>query len=313
MKDRQPWSVRGVTREARAKAARAASHRHMTIGEWVTQTLIAAADRDLGLETGAADGAQSTSANLPARPAEQQRELTQALGALVRYLENTAQSNDLTRRLERTEHVLMGRIEQMAAGLYSLMQTMETRGMPVIDAESGATRLMLPDQSRLAAAVERIVDAEGRRQDQMDAVAEALTMLAAKVGDNVAPAVGESEVEEDEAGEAVEPLEPHAPTWSEDDAEPLVLDDEVTETEDIVEEADDAGEDIEEGDRTADDGASEETRPSMAASTAAWLAEGRRDESEDVVATIRARRVSDEESDGDGAKRGFFGRLFRRE
>jgi hypothetical protein len=78
MKDRQPWSVRGVTREARAKAARAASQQHQTIGEWVTQTLIAAADRDLGLASDAPAPADAPATNLPARQEGQQKELTQA-------------------------------------------------------------------------------------------------------------------------------------------------------------------------------------------------------------------------------------------
>ena len=43
-----PWSVRGVSQEARAKTAKAAHRRGETMGEWVTNALIRAADAELG-------------------------------------------------------------------------------------------------------------------------------------------------------------------------------------------------------------------------------------------------------------------------
>ncbi len=43
-----PWSVRGVSQEARAKTAKAAQRRGETMGEWVTNALIQAADAELG-------------------------------------------------------------------------------------------------------------------------------------------------------------------------------------------------------------------------------------------------------------------------
>ena len=329
MKDRQPWSVRGVSREARAKAARAAAQQHMTIGEWVTRTLIAAADRDLGLAPSEPSEPANATDNLPARPAEQQRELTHALGSLVRYLEKNAQTGDVSRRLERTEHVLMGRIEQMAAGLYSLMQTMENRTMPVVDANGGTARLISPDQSRLAAAVEKVVDAEARRQDQMAAVAEALTLLAARVGDpqaaDVAPqpetepqpeTASKPEIAPESADEATldEARTAKADlSWPSDDGlEPLVLADEVSEPEAAAEpdELNDAHEDGASDDEAGKGG--EEGHTSPAAATAAWMADWSRD-GEDVVANIRARRLADQEPDDNGDKRGFFGRLFRRD
>ena len=334
MKDRQPWSVRGVSREARAKAARAAAQQHMTIGEWVTRTLITAADRDLGLAPPEPSETSTTTDNLPARPAEQQRELTHALGSLVRYLEKNAQTGDVSRRLERTEHVLMGRIEQMAAGLYSLMQTMENRTMPVVDANGGTARLISPDQSRLAAAVEKVVDAEARRQDQMAAVAEALTLLAARVGDPQTADVAPEPAVEPQPETASKPdIAPESddeatldeartakadPSWQPDDElEPLVLADEVSEPEAA---ADTAAAEPDERNVADEDGASDneadkgvdEGHTSPAAATAAWMADWSRDGG-DVVANIRARRLADQEPEGDGEKRGFFGRMFRRD
>ena len=47
-KQSSPWSIRGVTREARAKATKAAARRRLTLGEWVTNALIEMANEDLG-------------------------------------------------------------------------------------------------------------------------------------------------------------------------------------------------------------------------------------------------------------------------
>ena len=310
MKDRQPWSVRGVTREARAKAARAASQQHKTIGEWVTQTLIAAADRDLGLVSELPSQAGSPATNLPARQDGQAKELTLALGALVQHLEKSAQANDVTARLERTEHALMGRMEQMAAGLYSLMQTMETRAMPVIEGESGA-RLMLPDESRLAEAVEKVVGAEGRRQDQMEAIAEALSLLAAKVGDaDVAaqsvPAV-ETEIKTEDASDAPsdnQPAQVGAEEPRDDDkaAKPV-------EPPPIAARFE-ANPPAEPAEPEATDTSVEADSPSPVLNGVA----GERDGDGDVVAAIRARsagRASDGSPQDPAPKRGLIGRLLR--
>jgi hypothetical protein len=329
MKDRQPWSVRGVTREARAKAARAASQQHQTIGEWVTLALIAAADRDLGLEPGSPPETDSPATNLPAKTDAQQRELTQALGALVRYLESS-QTGDVTRRLERTEHVLMGRMEQMAAGLYSLMQTMETRTVPVIEGESGA-RLMLQDQSRLADAVEKVVGAEAGRQDQMAAIAEALTLLAAKVGDPgvaVGPAVA-AETDTESIDDAADDAADCATDDAVDDEQPEPVDNRSAEVDDLTaHDGDRAAKPVEPpppaasgaDNRPAEPEASGESddddrHSAAAAATAAWIAGDRGEVPNDVVAAIRARnanRTADGSSADKGPKRGLLGRLFGR-
>lgn len=47
-KQSSPWSIRGVSREARAKATKAAARRRLTLGEWVTNALTEMANEDLG-------------------------------------------------------------------------------------------------------------------------------------------------------------------------------------------------------------------------------------------------------------------------
>ena len=179
-KDRQPWSVRGVTGEARARAARAAHRRRMTIGEWVTETILKAAARDLG-ETGEAPGPE---AGLPAVQAQPDRALAGALGALVQHLENDrgAGMAEVARRVERTEAVLTGRMEQIAAAMYGVMQTVERRAMATVDHDDSAREAAVAaEQARLAEQVARLAGQESRRQDQMAAIAEALTLLAGRV------------------------------------------------------------------------------------------------------------------------------------
>ena len=178
-KDRQPWSVRGVTGEARARAARAAHRRRMTIGEWVTETILRAAARDLG-ET---DEAPAPEAGLPTVQAGPDRALAGALGALVQHLENDrgAGMAEVARRVERTEAVLTGRMEQIAAAMYGVMQTVERRAMTTVEHDDSRDEAMAAEQARLAEQVARLAGQENRRQDQMAAIAQALTLLAGKV------------------------------------------------------------------------------------------------------------------------------------
>lgn len=194
-KDRQPWSVRGVTGEARARAARAAHRRRMTIGEWVTETILRAAARDLG-ET---SEAPSPEAGLPAVQAAPDRALAGALGALVQHLENDrgAGMAEVARRVERTEAVLTGRMEQIAAAMYGVMQTVERRAMTTVEHDRGHEAAIATEQARLAEQVARLAGQENRRQDQMAAIAEALTLLAGKVDAGVhaaAPAAPAAEL-----------------------------------------------------------------------------------------------------------------------
>ena len=304
----------------------------MTIGEWVTQVLVAAADRDLGTATDEpAPNEPSGGSNLPATNSGTERELAQALGALVQHLQKNAEDapvGDIVRRMERTEHALVGRMEQMAAGLYSVMQTMETRAMPIIDGDQpagarpkGAPPIMLPDQSRLADAVERVVDAEARRQDQMAAVADALTMLAAKVDNSggVSTATPEPDDEATPADETDESV-PAAANDTEPHDEKTLADD----SDDVTETAEeDSGESESDDDESTSDAsdADDETEPEATETTAppppaASRYAGTRDEhGNDVIAAIRARSARPPEfaETAEEPRRGLLGRLFRRD
>ncbi len=107
--------------------------RHMTIGEWLTETVIRAADRDLG------EGEPETGqANLPATT-DRTPELAGALGALVQHLEKGGNEGALATRIDRTEAVLTGRMEQIAAAMYGVMQTVERNAAKPVEIDHRAT------------------------------------------------------------------------------------------------------------------------------------------------------------------------------
>jgi hypothetical protein len=146
----------------------------MTIGEWLTETVIRAADRDLG--EAEPDTGQ---ANLPATT-DRTPELAGALGALVQHLEKGGNEGALATRIDRTEAVLTGRMEQIAAAMYGVMQTVERNAAKPVEIDHRA-QAIAEEQARLAEQMAAMASAEGRRQEQMGAIAEALTMLATKV------------------------------------------------------------------------------------------------------------------------------------
>ena len=96
-----PWSVRGVSQEARANAARAAARRRMTIGAWVTGALTSAANAELGVGHGTpaarADPPAGDAATLADQLADYERhhqlkfdELAAAIAALAEQLDKAA-------------------------------------------------------------------------------------------------------------------------------------------------------------------------------------------------------------------------------
>ena len=88
-----PWSVRGVSREARAKAAKAASRRRETLGEWVTNALTQIANEELG--TGPRrEGSQYATPSLPVSPADDETPLGKAMLALAEPFERSEKRND---------------------------------------------------------------------------------------------------------------------------------------------------------------------------------------------------------------------------
>jgi len=129
-----PWSVRGVSREARAKAAKAASRRRETLGEWVTNALIQIANNELG------SGPRSaTTQSAPASPSPDQSPLGKALLALAKRFEKTEKRDGaitaLARRIDIAENngmtlsVMAERIdvvEHRARALTLLVDRLET-------------------------------------------------------------------------------------------------------------------------------------------------------------------------------------------
>jgi hypothetical protein len=78
-----PWSVRGVSQVARVKAAQAAAHRRVTIGEWVNHAIITYADREAGIET-----PRPVAATPPSSEAETEKAM-QMVEALARHIDET--------------------------------------------------------------------------------------------------------------------------------------------------------------------------------------------------------------------------------
>lgn len=118
-----PWSVRGVSREARAKASKAASRRRETIGEWVTNALTQIANEELG--TGPRrDYGQGAQADLPATSVQDESALGKALLALAE------RSRALTLLVERLESS-----EKRENSLLTMMQSVAER------AERGEERI----------------------------------------------------------------------------------------------------------------------------------------------------------------------------
>ncbi|MBC6440563.1 MAG: hypothetical protein GDA49_09205 [Rhodospirillales bacterium] len=328
MNDRQPWSVRGVDREARDLAVRAAHERRMTIGEWLSETVIEAARRDLDELA-----AEAGSSGLPAKQ-DRTGELAGALGALVNHLEKSGGlPGELANRIGRTEAVLTGRMEQIAAAMYGVMQTVEKQGTRTVDGDDGA---LAEQQARMAEQISAIAEAEQRRDQQMGAIAEALTMLATKGETPQAPAPATPET--DDADDVEEPLIVDAVT---DDDAPLAYGDPVaTEEPPAPDERDDKSlsvgetpeaepltggpDDDEDEPLTLSDPVTPERPepqfgPGLGAynpSSPTYQPRHQNPRAEEVNREIRESASSppgmmDDDDDG-GRRRGFFGRMFRR-
>ena len=102
-----PWSVRGVSREARAKAGKAASRRRETIGEWVTNALTQVANEELG--SGPRSGqVLHSKGGLPTGIDQDETPLGKALLALAERFERSEKRNEaivsLAERMEGAEY-----------------------------------------------------------------------------------------------------------------------------------------------------------------------------------------------------------------
>ena len=128
-----PWSVRGVSREARSKVAKAAARRRQTIGQWVTNALTQVANKEL--ETSPCrDRSAKVQAVLPVESEEDDPPLGNALYALAERFERSEKRNDaisaLTILAERLEAA-----EQREKSLLDMIQIVAER------AERGEERI----------------------------------------------------------------------------------------------------------------------------------------------------------------------------
>ena len=134
-----PWSVRGVSREARAKAGKAASRRRETIGEWVTNALTQVANEELG--SGPRSGqVLHSKGGLPTGGIDQdETPLGKALLALAERFERSEKRNEaivsLTERMEGAEYggrdvsvmaKQIGIVEQRSRALTLLVDRLES-------------------------------------------------------------------------------------------------------------------------------------------------------------------------------------------
>jgi len=133
-----PWSVRGVSREARAKASKAAARRRETIGEWVTNALTQAANEELG-NGPRRDPSHYGTAGLPASTGQDETPLGKALLALAERFERSEARNEaiisLAERMEGAEYKgkevsvmaeQIGLVEQRSRALTLLAERLES-------------------------------------------------------------------------------------------------------------------------------------------------------------------------------------------
>ncbi len=173
-KHQPPWSVRGVSQEARAKAAKAAQRRRMTIGEWVDTTLIAAANAELGSGGPRPTEAFSGATSAPASPAAP----SGAGGALAAAPADGALAETLT--------MLSGKIEKAeAAGeaVVAIVERLDGVARATRALETLAARFSDLDRRdrRLLAIAERLVANERKNEQRLAVLASAMNVLAQKI------------------------------------------------------------------------------------------------------------------------------------
>ncbi|MFQ5958083.1 MAG: hypothetical protein ACE5LF_01815 [Alphaproteobacteria bacterium] len=177
-KQQPPWSVRGISQEARAKAAKAAARRRMTIGEWVNTALITVANSELGSGTanpsaaaGPATG-EAAGGALQVKP-EGSPELVEAIETLTRQIEqNGASEKAVTTLVERLD---------------SLARTDET-----MTAFAGRFAELDRRDRTLLALAERLVGNEEKNEQRLVTLASAINVLAGRL--NVGKRTGGSGV-----------------------------------------------------------------------------------------------------------------------
>ncbi len=164
-KQKPPWSVRGVSQEARAKAAKAAARRRMTIGEWVNTALITVANTELG------SGSASLSAAAgPAEPAGGALQVkAQGSPELARAIET------LTRQIERN-----GANEKAVSTLVERLDSL-ARTDQTMSAFAGRFAALDRRDRTLLALAERLVSNEQKNEQRLVTLASAVNVLAKRL------------------------------------------------------------------------------------------------------------------------------------
>ena len=201
-KHQPPWSVRGVSQEARAKAAKAARQHRMTIGEWVDTTLISAADDTLGsggaaraagdgfpgvspgVSVGISPGVSVSSGAAPARG-----ELAKTLALLTHQIEK---AGDAGRVMDETVTQFVERLDGIERGGRAL----ETLAARFSDLDRRDRRLL--------ALADRLVANERKNEQRLAVLASAMNLLAEKIAGR--PAEKKSEVSAADLARALDAL-----------------------------------------------------------------------------------------------------------
>jgi|GEM_PF-2175760 len=210
-KHQPPWSVRGVSQEARAKAAKAARRRRMTIGEWVDTTLIATANDELGsggatraaatspntfpgMSQDASGGAAPSPAISPAGGGAREvapvpSALAETLARLAHQIEKTG---DAGRAMDETVAQFVERLDGIERGGHVL----ETLAARFSDLDRRDRRLL--------AIADRLVANERKNEQRLAVLASAMNVLAEKIAGR--PAEKRSEISADDLARTLDAL-----------------------------------------------------------------------------------------------------------
>jgi hypothetical protein len=219
----RPWSIRGVTLEARTKAAKAAARRRMTLGEWVTNALIRTANDELGSgrrEGEAAAGVPATTprpgaevvagvTRLEPRPGDDGRD--RALYAIARHVAETE------RRSERTM-TLLAKIAETDGGeeaLMALADQIDGHRREVdakLDLIARAVHAIGEQMGGLHRRIDASLELEARTLAAVSATLRPLQQLAEPPAPRVQPAPEPEPAEVAPAAEAVEASQPQLPS-----------------------------------------------------------------------------------------------------
>lgn len=190
--ERNPWSIRGVSREARAKAAKAARRRRMTMGSWVDYVLSTAAHAELsnrgpqGAPEPDAEGVESADAEARADTIEARE---QALRAMARRAADRAlvPAEPAGPAVPALNGAPAG---AMTAALTDLVERIEGALRPAAQVGALMRRLDEADrrQMQMLELMARMVEADQRREAEMARLSATLARLEARLGATGDPA-----------------------------------------------------------------------------------------------------------------------------